>query len=198
MHTHAAPAVTASITPSQAAELVRSGTGLIVDVREPDEHRREHIPGSLLRPRSTFASQGVPPAVPGRLAFLVCNSGNQATQLAKSLRSSGRDDVSVIEGGIAEWRRAGLPVATDAKAPLPIVRQVMMVAGSMLVVFTALAATVSPWFLVGTGFVGAGLFVAGLTGFCPMANVLLKMPWNNASAPRSRANPGCTSSSCAP
>jgi hypothetical protein len=29
-----------------------------------------------------------------------------------------------------------------------------------------------------SAFVGAGLIVAGITGFCGMANLLLHMPWN--------------------
>jgi hypothetical protein len=32
-----------------------------------------------------------------------------------------------------------------------------------------------------SAFVGAGLIVAGITGFCGMANLLLHMPWNRIS-----------------
>ena len=87
-------------------------------------------------------------------------------------------------------------MVADAKAPLPIVRQVMIAAGAMLVAFTALAATVSPWFLAGTGFVGTGLFMAGLTGFCPMATLLAKMPWNRASSAPAPTNSACRGGSC--
>jgi rhodanese-related sulfurtransferase len=102
--------------------------------------------------------------------------------VAAALRSAGRDDVDVIEGGITAWMAQGLPVVRNAKAPLPIIRQVMIAAGAMQLGFTiAAAATGNPWWLVGTGFVGAGLFFAGASGICPMATVLGKMPWNRTS-----------------
>ncbi|MFN3400784.1 MAG: YgaP-like transmembrane domain [Ferrovibrio sp.] len=41
-----------------------------------------------------------------------------------------------------------------------------------------LAWFVSPWFILLSGFVGAGLMMAGLTGFCGMARLLAAMPWN--------------------
>jgi hypothetical protein len=64
--------------------------------------------------------------------------------------------------------------------------------------FTALAATVSPLFLIGTGFMGAGLLFAGATGICALATVLSKMPWNRATGPASPANKptSCATGSC--
>jgi len=37
---------------------------------------------------------------------------------------------------------------------------------------------VSPWFFALSGFVGAGLTFAGLSGTCAMASLLAVMPWN--------------------
>jgi rhodanese-related sulfurtransferase len=153
-----------------------------VDVREPDEHRREHVAGAALHPSSAFSVTGFPAATPGRRVLVLCRSGNRAGKVAAALRSAGRNDVDVIEGGITAWMAQGLPVVRNAKAPLPIIRQVMIAAGAMQLGFTiAAAATGNPWWLVGTGFVGAGLFFAGVSGICPMATVLGKMPWNQTS-----------------
>jgi hypothetical protein len=41
-----------------------------------------------------------------------------------------------------------------------------------------LGALVAPGFYALSAFVGAGLLVAGVTGFCGMARVLALMPWN--------------------
>ncbi|EHC46625.1 Rhodanese-related sulfurtransferase [Salmonella enterica subsp. enterica serovar Johannesburg str. S5-703] len=38
--------------------------------------------------------------------------------------------------------------------------------------------TVHGGFFLISGFVGAGLMLAGMTGFCGMARLLEKMPWN--------------------
>jgi hypothetical protein len=41
-----------------------------------------------------------------------------------------------------------------------------------------LSATVSPWFMLLTGFVGAGLMFAGISNTCAMANLLSMLPYN--------------------
>jgi rhodanese-related sulfurtransferase len=175
-------AVSGTVSPRDAARLADGGQAWIVDVREPDEHRREHVAGAALHPSSAFSVTGFPAATPGRRVLVLCRSGNRAGKVAAALRSAGRDDVDVIEGGITAWMAQGLPVVRNAKAPLPIIRQVMIAAGAMQLGFTiAAAATGNPWWLVGTGFVGAGLFFAGASGICPMATVLGKMPWNRTS-----------------
>ena len=45
-----------------------------------------------------------------------------------------------------------------------------------------LGAFVWPGFYVLSGFVGAGLTLAGITGFCGMARLLAHMPWNRNPA----------------
>jgi hypothetical protein len=39
---------------------------------------------------------------------------------------------------------------------------------------------ISPWFFTIPALVGAGLITAGLTGFCGMARILMRAPWNRA------------------
>jgi len=46
-----------------------------------------------------------------------------------------------------------------------------------------LAVAVSPWGLLLSGFVGAGLVFAGISGFCGMARLLAWMPWNRRAVP---------------
>lgn len=88
----------------------------------------------------------------------------------------------ILEGGIDAWKKAGLPVAFDRKAPIPTMRQVQIVAGSLVVLGTVLGATVAPAFYALSAFVGAGLVFAGVTGFCGMERVLALMPWNRPAA----------------
>ena len=51
-------------------------------------------------------------------------------------------------------------------------RIVLVFAALMILTGTALAASVSPWFLVMPAFVGLNLLQAQFTGFCPLAKVL--------------------------
>lgn len=60
-------------------------------------------------------------------------------------------------------------------APMNLDRAVLALAGTLVVVGTALAALLSPWWLLLTGFVGANLLQASLTGFCPAATVLARL-----------------------
>src|SRR5690606_35014714 len=152
-------------------ERVASGRAVLVDVREADEIRRERIAGAVAAPLSRFDPAQAAAAGAGKDVVLVCRSGRRAAEAAGRLAGTGAR-ATVLAGGIEGWKKAGLPVETDAKAPLPIMRQVQITAGSLVFIGIALGAFVSPWFLLVPGFVGAGLVVAGATGTCGMATVL--------------------------
>jgi hypothetical protein len=64
---------------------------------------------------------------------------------------------------------------------LELQRQVQIGAGSLALAGTLLGILLSPWFFVVPAFVGAGLITAGVTGFCGMAHVLMRAPWNRAA-----------------
>ena len=86
-------------------------------------------------------------------------------------------NVSNVEGGIEAWKAAGLPVEKDANAVWSLERQVRFAAGS-LVVIGVLLSLISPYFILLSAFVGAGLVFAAVTDTCGMAMALAKMPWN--------------------
>jgi hypothetical protein len=73
-------------------------------------------------------------------------------------------------------------VGLDRHQPLELQRQVQLGAGLLAFLGTLAGVLVSPWFLIVPGFVGAGLTVAGATGFCGMARLLVRAPWNRAMA----------------
>ena len=54
-------------------------------------------------------------------------------------------------------------------------RAVMAFAGAMVLVSLALAYSVSPYWLLLAAFVGANLFQAAFTGFCPAAIIFRKL-----------------------
>ena len=86
--------------------------------------------------------------------------------------------VYLVEGGLDAWKKAGLLVATDRRQPIELQRQVQIGAGSLVLFGTLLGLFISPWCLAIPLFVGTGLIVAGVTGFCGMARVLMRAPWN--------------------
>ncbi|MEW6057341.1 MAG: rhodanese-like domain-containing protein [Bdellovibrionota bacterium] len=156
---------------------------VILDVRERDEFEAEHIEGSINIPLSHFMS--VAPGVLNQLrdknVTVMCRSGNRAKLAAGDIAKMGYADkvtAIVFEGGILEWKKQGKPTVVKRKGHLPILRQVQLIAGALVFTSTMLGAFISPWFLAVSAFVGAGLMVAGSTGFCGMAQLLAFMPWN--------------------
>jgi hypothetical protein len=72
-------------------------------------------------------------------------------------------------------------VATTATS-WSLERQVRLAAGLLVIAGVTLALTTAlPWIYL-AGFVGAGLTMAGLTGFCPTASLLGVLPWNRPSS----------------
>ena len=175
------------INAAAAKTMLDRGDAVLIDVREPDEHARERIEGARLAPLSRFDQEALA-TERSKIAVFHCNSGNRTSPAAERLLGAGFEHAYQLEGGLQGWKRAGLPVIADAKAPLPIMRQVQIAAGALVLLGIVLAVLVSPWFMVLAAFVGAGLIVAGTTGFCGMANLLLHMPWNRARAPAAPAD----------
>ncbi|SFI57507.1 rhodanese family protein [Bradyrhizobium sp. cf659] len=167
-----------TIKPAEARRLIERGA-LLIDIREVDEHVREKIPGARHLPLSKLDEVDL--AVhQGKPVIFHCKSGARtqanASRLAAKLGETG--EAFVIDGGLDAWRKAGMPVVTDGRQPLELQRQVQIGAGSLAVVGTLLGLFVSPWFFAVPAFVGAGLITAGLTGFCGMARILMRAPWN--------------------
>ena len=83
-----------------------------------------------------------------------------------------------MEGGTQAWIDAGLPVNRGESGVLPLMRQVQITVGFISAAGAVLALTVNPRFAVIPLVAGCGLLFAGLTGFCGLALLLAKMPWN--------------------
>lgn len=165
-----------TITPAKAQTLLDEGARLI-DIRDADEHRRQSIPGAANMPLASLEPVSGHPAV-----IWHCRSGMRTAANAAQLAAMSGCPGYILEGGIDGWRAAGMPVATDAKAPLEIMRQVQIVAGLLILAGVVLSLTVAQGFILLSGFVGAGLLMAGATGWCGMARLLGAMPWNRRAA----------------
>lgn len=156
---------------------MKAGKAVLIDVREPDEWIKEHVPEAHLVPLSGFNPEDFPKEH-DKIAVFHCRSGGRTEAAAPQILQSGFREVYQLDGGIQGWRAAGLHVNENAKAPISIMRQVQIAAGSMVVLGIVLAVLISPWFMALSAFVGAGLTQAGITGNCAMASLLKHMPWN--------------------
>jgi len=171
-------------------EEVNGWDGRLVDVRNLDEFAYEHLEQATCVPLGRLLSEAGQWDRSERLA-LTSKSGKRATEGARQLEEVGFTDVFVVEGGLNACKKAGAKIIFGQKR-LPLQQQVMVVAGVILLIGLVLARW-NPWFLLIDGFVAVGLIVGGLTGICPMASVLAKMPWNAVSSGSSCSTGlGCT------
>ena len=170
-----------ALTPETVEERVRQGHALLIDIREDDEFARRHIPGALSRPLSRFDAIALP-EMAGTDVIFTCRSGMRTATNSERLAAPVDGNAYVLEGGLDNWVRAGLPVEPNRKAPLEMMRQVQIVAGSLVLAGVLLGWLVSPLFFGLSAFVGAGLIFAGISGFCGMAKLLAFLPWNRPVA----------------
>jgi rhodanese-related sulfurtransferase len=162
------------VSPEQARALIERGVRLI-DIREPDEHARERIAVADNLPLSRL--DRVDPGGADAVIYH-CRSGNRTAANATRLARAADCPAYVLDGGLDAWRRAGLPVAVDKRQPLELMRQVQLAAGALVLLGVVLGFLAAPAFFGLSAFVGAGLMMAGATGWCGMARLLSYMPWN--------------------
>lgn len=86
----------------------------------------------------------------------------------------------ILERGIQGWKADGFETVINHSQPLDLMRQVQIGAGSLALLGALGGWLVSPWLYLLCGMVGAGLLLAGVTGFCGMARLLICMPWNQS------------------
>jgi rhodanese-related sulfurtransferase len=162
------------ISPEKAKQLIAGGA-VLVDIREADEHARARIAQARLEPLSRLGAIDVGNA---QAVIFHCKSGGRTTANAERLKSSTGCEAYILEGGIEAWKAAGLPIVEDKKQPIEMMRQVQIVAGSLVFIGSVLGALVHPGFYALSAFVGAGLVFSGVSGTCMMARILALAPWN--------------------
>jgi len=154
---------------------------ILVDVREPGEYAGERIFGAKLVPLSRFNPEEIrllEEKQSDKQVVLYCQSGNRSGKAARQLLDAGFTSATHLQGGILAWKQVGYPTAINKNAPISIMRQVQIVAGTVAFTGTILGAFVSPWFLVISGLVGAGLIFSGVSGTCALGLLLAKLPYN--------------------
>lgn len=165
-----------ALKPADAAARLKSGAAVLIDIREADEYARAHVAGAVSQPLSALEAAPLKLAA-DRSAIFTCRTGMRTGANCDRLAARVEGDAYVLEGGLDAWTKAGLPVVTDARAPLEMMRQVQIAAGSLVLLSVLLGFFVHPALFGIAAFVGAGLTFAGVTGFCGMA----RAPWNRAA-----------------
>lgn len=171
------------VSPRSLADWLARDAVLLIDVRQPFEFAEERLADA-----ERIAPERLDPAALARRAddrrvVFYCRTGRRSARAAEAYRSAtGQAEAFHLAGGIEAWKAEQRDVIRSSNAPrIPVMRQVQLGAGSLVVLGTALGAFVSPWLLILPAFVGAGLVFAGASGWCGLAVLLSKMPWNRCA-----------------
>lgn len=104
------------VTAAEATQLINRRNAVVVDVRTADEFAAGHLPnakhfpadGSDEKNQHALARNKETPIV------VVCQSGAQSGRATTRLKQAGYSEVVYLEGGVAGWQQAGLPLVKGA------------------------------------------------------------------------------------
>lgn len=169
------------LSAQQVKEKLEQGA-VLIDIRSLDEYKRENIAQAKLIPLDQLQQGNGIEQIPHQSCVIFhCKSGmrtQNAANLFADIATQRQCECFILEQGITGWKKAGFATQIDRKQPLEMMRQVQIAAGSLTLLGVLLGCCLSPYFYILSGFIGAGLIFAGVTGFCGMAKLLAKMPWN--------------------
>ena len=151
---------------------------ILIDVRQPAEHRSQKIDKAKLIPLDEICKEKLP-EIGDKKLVIHCQGGKRSLSACQKLLNENLGfEIYNLEGGINSWCSSGCGGGNKTNNFLPLDRQVQIAIGSLVVISVFLSFFVSINFLILTLIIGLGLIFAGLSGICMLANFIAKMPWN--------------------
>jgi rhodanese-related sulfurtransferase len=100
-----------SVSPQQAINLINSGEGVFVDLRDAADYKKGHIVEAVHIPASKLVTRMAElEKYKEKPVVLVCKMGQQSSAAGKQLKAGGFDQVYKMTGGMMEWSNLQLPV----------------------------------------------------------------------------------------
>ncbi len=105
-----------ALTPTQATMLINRENAQLIDIREPNEYVSGHLLDSRNIPAGALAERvGELEQLKDKPLILVCQSGARSSSACATLAKHGFARVHTLEGGVAAWSEAGLPLKKGAR-----------------------------------------------------------------------------------
>jgi rhodanese-related sulfurtransferase len=101
-----------ALTPAGLTQLVNRDNALLIDVSSQQDFEKGHVPGARHVAMSQFDPESKDLSKARELPVAVsCRNGQVSAQAAQRLVKAGFSKVYWLEGGIAAWSEAQLPLA---------------------------------------------------------------------------------------
>jgi hydroxyacylglutathione hydrolase len=101
------------IEPQELQEMLQADQPpVVVDVREPWEYQRGHVPGAILIPLAQVAARATELDSEQPVA-VICASGNRSQSAAALFGQQGFKTIYNVVGGTGAWIKSGLPISRD-------------------------------------------------------------------------------------
>lgn len=99
------------VGPLQAVQLMNRRDAVVVDVREAAEYATGHIAGARHIPQGQLAGRMKElEKAKGRPVIVACATGNRSRAASALIEKQGHAEVYNLQGGLAAWRQAGMPL----------------------------------------------------------------------------------------
>ena len=105
-------ATASGISPTEAVQCMNREKGVVVDVCDAEEFANGHIKGAVHVPLDQLEAK-LPGAVKNKSTplILVCASGIRSKRAQALAQKLGYEKVHSLQGGLAAWKEANLPVS---------------------------------------------------------------------------------------
>jgi rhodanese-related sulfurtransferase len=100
-----------ALRPAELTQLVNSENALVVDLSASNDFEKGHIAGSRnVLPSSFDPENKLLAGATSQPVVLVCRNGQASAGAAKRLKKAGFEKVYWLDGGVAAWQQADLPL----------------------------------------------------------------------------------------
>ncbi|KWB36555.1 sulfurtransferase [Burkholderia ubonensis] len=105
------------LSAAEATQLINRRNAVVIDVRPASEFASGHLPSARQVEAGEIGAKIAQVAKnKSTPVLLVCQNGQQSQKAARAVEAAGYAEVHVLEGGVAAWQQAGMPVVKQGVA----------------------------------------------------------------------------------
>lgn len=102
------------LSPMEVTRLMNRENAILLDVRNANDYKKGHVINSISVPVAELAErqEGLDKHKK-KVVITYCEHGNISNKAARSLKTSGFEQVYSMKGGVMAWRSANLPLTKE-------------------------------------------------------------------------------------